>query len=461
MELEFRICNQSLKRTDENKPADLSNEYLTCKFNFLSDDWDAMGKFAIFRCGDKTYREAIIEDECIVPFDALKSDKFILTLYGVNEDVRITTNYIWVTLKRSAFVDKYDESSYFNPDMTEELFDAVEQKLYTSRFIETIGNINDEISGLTENKVDKTDYNVDLENINNAITGLTENKVDESTFVDAVGNINSDISNINGDISSLSDNKVDKVAGKQLSTNDFNNNYKSELDNLPSNLNSKVDVSEYSETTTDIYNQLDILEHIEVIKVVTDKGTASEETMNKLFIEVKPDLVDVYYTKYEDNSYHWVKMDDDILDNLHIGWDDVQSKPATFPPSEHTHSFDDLNDKPFIPSKTSDLDNDVPFLTEHQDISGKADKIYVDTELNKKANKTYVDTELNKKANSTEVYNKSEVDALIYNLQNSIKINGTEDVIQANETVEIYAYSVNDGMPVINKKIHFYEIMED
>lgn len=391
MELEFRICNQSLKRTDSEKPADLSNEYLTCKFNFLSDDWDAMGKFAIFRCGDKTYREAIIEDECIVPFDALKSDKFILTLYGVNEDVRITTNYLWVTLKRSAFVDKYDESSYFNPDMTEELFDAVEQKLYTSRFIETIGNINDEISSLTENKVDKTDYNVDLENINNAITGLTENKVDESTFVDAVGNINSDISNINDEISSLSDNKVDKVAGKQLSTNDFNNNYKSELDNLPSNLNSKVDVSEYSETTTDIYNH---------------------------------------------------------LDNLHIGWDDVQSKPATFPPSEHTHSYDNLTDKPFIPSKTSDLNNDVPFLTEHQDISGKADK-------------SYVDVELNKKANSTEVYTKSDVDELIHNLQNNIKLNGTSGIIQTDEGVELYAYCKADGMPCINKKVHFYEIMED
>ena len=372
MELEFRICNQSLKRTDENKPADLSNEYLTCKFNFFTEDWDEMGKFAIFRCDDKTYREAIIDDECIVPFDALKSDKFILTIYGVNEDVRITTNYVWVTLKRSAFVDKYDESSYFNPDMTEELFDAVEQKVYTSRFIETIEDINDDISGLSENKVDKTDYNVDLENINNAITDLTENKVDESTFLDAVGNINSNIDSINDDVSGLSENKVDKVTGKQLSTNDFNNDYKSELDNLPANLNSKVDVSEYNETTTDIYNQLE----------------------------------------------------------------------------EHTHSYDDLTDKPFIPSKTSDLNNDVPFLTEHQDISGKADK-------------SYVDVELNKKANSTEVYTKSDVDELIHNLQNNIKLNGTSGIIQTDESVELYAYCKADGMPCINKKVHFYEIMED
>lgn len=77
-----------------------------------------------------------------------------------------------------------------------------------------------------------------------------------------------------------------------------------------------------------------------------------------------------------------------------------------------------------IPSKTSDLTNDSGFLTQHQDISGKADKSYVDAELAKipsktsqltndsgfitqhqdisgKADKTYVDTELGKKADSS------------------------------------------------------------
>ena len=38
-------------------------------------------------------------------------------------------------------------------------------------------------------------------------------------------------------------------------------------------------------------------------------------------------------------------------------------------------SYDDLDDKPAIPTKTSDLTNDSGFLTAHQDISGKADKV--------------------------------------------------------------------------------------
>ena len=53
---------------------------------------------------------------------------------------------------------------------------------------------------------------------------------------------------------------------------------------------------------------------------------------------------------------------------------------------------DDLNtkaDKSAIPTKVSQLTNDKGYLTSHQDISGKADKTYVDTELAKKANASH------------------------------------------------------------------------
>ena len=53
---------------------------------------------------------------------------------------------------------------------------------------------------------------------------------------------------------------------------------------------------------------------------------------------------------------------------------------------------DDLNtkaDKSTIPTKVSQLTNDKGYLTSHQDISGKADKTYVDTELAKKANTSH------------------------------------------------------------------------
>lgn len=72
--------------------------------------------------------------------------------------------------------------------------------------------------------------------------------------------------------------------------------------------------------------------------------------------------------------------------------------------------------------------DDKGYLTEHQDITGKADKTYVDTELGKKADKTYVDTELAKKANSADVYTKNEVDGKV-----NVKANSA-DVYKKTET---------------------------
>lgn len=42
-------------------------------------------------------------------------------------------------------------------------------------------------------------------------------------------------------------------------------------------------------------------------------------------------------------------------------------------------SYNDLTNKPTIPTKTSDLTNDSGFLTSHQNISGKADSSDFDT----------------------------------------------------------------------------------
>ena len=456
MKLEFKIENQSLERIDDNKAVDLSNNYLECGFSF-SEDWDDFARFVIFRCNKKSYRVAIEDTSCFVPYDVLKADKFLITVYGVKEDVRITTNYLWIHLRKSAFVDEYDESSYFNPDMTEELLDIVEQKVYTSVFNETVDEINTAIENLDESKVDKSQYNTDLQGIHNSISEVDNAKVSKTDY-------NTDMNVVNNTLVNLNDSKVNKI--------DYNTDLAVVNSTLVDLANNKVNVTDFNETTVDIYDKINVLEHIEVIQVVTDKGEASQETMNKLFIEVKSDKVDVYYTKYdEEEGYYWVKMDDNILDDLDINWNDVQGKPTTFPPSEHTHSYSALTNKPFIPSKTSDLVNDVPFLTEHQDISSKADKSYVDTELNKKADKTSIPTKTSQLTNDVPFltehqsldayYTKSEVDELIEEMNNKIVVDATKDIIQTDENIDIKARVKENGFMVENKKVHFYKLEED
>ena len=83
------------------------------------------------------------------------------------------------------------------------------------------------------------------------------------------------------------------------------------------------------------------LTSIQAIQVVDTKPTASAETMGKLYIVSENSKVNVYYTKQTGTgssaTYSWQKMDADILDELSISWNDIQSKPSSFTPSSHTH----------------------------------------------------------------------------------------------------------------------------
>lgn len=49
--------------------------------------------------------------------------------------------------------------------------------------------------------------------------------------------------------------------------------------------------------------------------------------------------------------------------------------------SNFSGSYTDLSNKPTIPSKTSELQNDSGFLTQHQDISGKQDKATLEQDV--------------------------------------------------------------------------------
>ena len=69
-----------------------------------------------------------------------------------------------------------------------------------------------------------------------------------------------------------------------------------------------------------------------------------------------------------------------------IGWQKENSNINT---DEENIDLTSYAKKTDLPTKTSQLANDSGYLTEHQDISGKADKSYVNTELAKKSDKTH------------------------------------------------------------------------
>ena len=56
MNLEFTINNQTLKRTDTNKPVNWSDNYLTLVFQFETDDWTGLNKYCLLRVSGELYR---------------------------------------------------------------------------------------------------------------------------------------------------------------------------------------------------------------------------------------------------------------------------------------------------------------------------------------------------------------------------------------------------------------------
>ena len=464
MDLEFTVCNQTLKRIDTNKPADLSSEYLKCVFSFESDDWESMGKFAIFKTGKLNYRVAINDSECIVPFDALQHSRFALTVYGVDEDIRITTNIISVRLMGSGFVSEYDESSYFNPDMTEELLDLVEQKVYISVFDETVTGINESISGLESNKLDKTTYNTDIPIIRSDITGLEDSKLDKTTF-------NDEIEVINTNITGLEDSKTDKTVFDET-VNDLENSI-SDLDN-----NKTVTITKQATADTGYFSTY----------VISQGGTALSPKINipkdyllksaslkQCTVKDEPieglNVGDWYFdwvlnTADETEESH-LYLNANVLTDVYEGDNEtiiisdnvISVKPNVFAFKVHTHTKSDITNFSHTHTKNEITD----FAHNHDDLYYTESE--VDTKLNEKSNTGHKHTEsditdLQDYALENDVYSKTEVNQLIYDLNNKMNVTSDMNIIQTGETSNITVQVKENGFPAINKTVNIYE-MED
>lgn len=275
-------------------------------------------------------------------------------------------------------------------------------------------SVTELIDKLFDEKADLTYVDIELADKVDKVDGK---ELSSNDFTDEYLNL---IETHQENINDLSVNKVDKVTGKELSSNDFTDHYKNFLDGFDGDI------------------EAFLLEHKEEIEaLITSEVLAAKA--DKSYVDSELSERDAEINLKSNKSY----VDGELDKKANI-----------------TYVNSELNER-------------------DTQINLKSDKTYVDTELNKKSDKTYVDNELNKKANTahthtesditdlqdyalnSDVYSKSEVDELIHNLQNNIKVNGTSGIIQSDESVELYSYTKADGMPVINKKVHFYQITDD
>lgn len=90
------------------------------------------------------------------------------------------------------------------------------------------------------------------------------------------------------------------------------------FNNILSGESSTLTLTDLDKVLTAIDTKLGILSSIDVVKVTSNKGTASASTMNKLFIEVGQNKTDIYYTTENNSTYSWEKLEDDILEDITV-----------------------------------------------------------------------------------------------------------------------------------------------
>ena len=124
MEIQFKIANQTLKRIGETYPANHSQEFLKLSFEFQTEDWEGLTKFALFNYQGKRYRIPLTNNACITPNAVLKGERFGFMVYGVNnEDVRATTNHITVYLAESGYsTDVENDIPDDDPGIVEQIY---------------------------------------------------------------------------------------------------------------------------------------------------------------------------------------------------------------------------------------------------------------------------------------------------------------------------------------------------
>lgn len=137
------------------------------------------------------------------------------------------------------------------------------------------------------------------------------------------------------------DNKVDKVSGKQLSTEDFTSAFKSKLEGL-----NNYDDTELSNALSTLRGDFD--------KLVSGDTTTAIKTFNEViaFLDGIQDTQDLSSIIASIEQQVAGKMDKVTLATVATSGD-----------------YNDLNNKPAIPTKTSELTNDSTFITSTDNVA--------------------------------------------------------------------------------------------
>lgn len=185
-------------------------------------------------------------------------------------------------------------------------------------------------------------------------------------------------------------------------------------------------------TITEILNVFaNYREGTDIANILSSKANASDVyTKAEVDGELRLKVDNTIYEAFVDEVYTKEEVQE-LLNELSSAehthaWTDITGKP-TFATVATSGSYNDLSNKPTIPTKTSQLTNDSGYLTEHQDISGKLDDTTFNTFAYTTVPNTYV-AQANFKTNyldNNNVAYQSDIEAVNDALDNKVdKVSG-------------------------------------
>ena len=196
---------------------------------------------------------------------------------------------------------------------------------------------------------------------------LSSNDVDFDTLQELVDALKNNTASI-GDIFTLLSNKVTRIEGKGLSTNDYTNEEKEKLASLnnyddnevKNQLSNKADKSElFSKDYNDLTNKPTI--PTATSQLTNDSGFITSSNIPTKTSQLTNDSG--YLTTHQDISGKANVSDLNAHKNDTTSHITSAERTAWNNKSNFSGSYNDLTNKPTIPSKTSQLTNDSGFIT--------------------------------------------------------------------------------------------------
>ena len=137
----FDVENDHLIKNGNPAPNTGSAGYYKCQFNFKTQDWDGLSKFAVFIVDNNPIPVEITNGECDIPVQSINSvGNTFVGVYGTNADAnalkRISTNFEYIKVSQGAYsVDNAPEPPA--PDLWEIYYAKVKAEVSEAQSIKT------------------------------------------------------------------------------------------------------------------------------------------------------------------------------------------------------------------------------------------------------------------------------------------------------------------------------------